>query len=98
LLKNEQVAKIAEEYGATIPQLSIRYLLQLGLLPVPKTANPEHMRNNADVNFVISEADMDVLKNVEQIEDYGSASMMPVYGGQLNLKSMLSMIFGLIRG
>ena len=98
LLKNEQVAKIAEEYGATIPQLSIRYLLQLGVLPVPKTANPEHMRSNADVNFVISEADMDVLKNVEQIEDYGSASMFPVYGGQLNLKSMLSMIFGLIRG
>jgi diketogulonate reductase-like aldo/keto reductase len=97
LLKNDQVAKIAEEYGATIPQLSIRYLLQLGLLPIPKTANPEHMRNNADVNFVISEADMDVLKNVEQIEDYGSASMFPVYGGQLNLKSMLSMIFGLIR-
>jgi len=86
LLKNEQVAKIAEEYGATIPQLSIRYLLQLGLLPVPKTANPEHMRTNADVDFVISEADMDVLKNVEQIEDYGSASMFPVFGGTLDPK------------
>ena len=98
LLKNEQVAKVAEEYGVTIPQLSVRYLLQLGLLPVPKTANPEHMRTNADVDFVISEADMDVLKNVEQIEDYGSASMMPVYGGELSLKSMLSMIVRSIRG
>ena len=98
LLKNDQVAKIAEEYGVTIPQLGIRYLLQLGLLPLPKTANPEHMRANADVDFVISEADMDVLKNVEQIEDYGSASMMPVFGGQLNLKSILSMIVRSIRG
>jgi diketogulonate reductase-like aldo/keto reductase len=86
LLKNDQVAKIAEEYGVTIPQLGIRYLLQLGLLPVPKTANPEHMRTNADVDFAISEADMDVLKNVEQIEDYGSASMFPVFGGTLNPK------------
>jgi diketogulonate reductase-like aldo/keto reductase len=86
LLKNQQVAKIAEDYGVTVPQLSIRYLLQLGLLPLPKTANPEHMRSNADVNFVISEADMDVLKNVEQIEDYGSASMFPVFGGTLNPK------------
>ncbi len=83
LLKNEEVAKIAEEYGVTIPQLGIRYLLQLGLLPLPKTANPEHMRTNADVDFVISEADMDALKNVEQIEDYGKASMFPVFGGSL---------------
>jgi diketogulonate reductase-like aldo/keto reductase len=93
LLKNQEVAKIAEKYGVTVPQLSIRYVLQLGLLPLPKTANPAHMKNNADVDFVISEADMDLLKNVEQIKDYGSASMMPVYGGKLNLKSMLSMIF-----
>ncbi|MGW8179380.1 MAG: aldo/keto reductase, partial [bacterium] len=58
LLKNQEVAEIAEKYGVTIPQLSIRYLLQLGLLPLPKTANPAHMKNNADVDFVISEADM----------------------------------------
>jgi len=93
LLKNEEVAKIAEKYGVSIPQLGIRYTLQLGLLPLPKTANPAHMKENANVDFVISDADMDVLKNVEQIKDYGSASMMPVYGGKLNLKSMLSMVF-----
>lgn len=81
LLKNQEAAKIAEKYGVTIPQLSIRYLLQLGLLPLPKTANLKHMKENADVDFVISEADMNVLKNVDQIEDYGSASMFPVYGG-----------------
>jgi len=92
LLKNQEVAQIAEKYGVTIPQLGIRYTLQLGLLPLPKTANPEHMKNNADVDFVISKEDMDVLKNVEQIKDYGDASMFPVYGGKLNLKSMLSMI------
>lgn len=91
LLKNPQVSKIAEKYSVTIPQLSIRYVLQLGLLPLPKTTNPEHMKNNADVDFIISDADMDVLRNVEKIKDYGNASMMPVYGGQLNLKSMLSM-------
>jgi diketogulonate reductase-like aldo/keto reductase len=98
LLKNQEVAEVAAKYGVTVPQLGIRYLLQLGLLPLPKTANPEHMKNNADLDFVISEADMDLLKNVERIEDYGSASMMPVYGGKLNLKSMLSMIFRSIRG
>jgi diketogulonate reductase-like aldo/keto reductase len=84
LLKNREVAKIAEKYGVTVPQLSIRYVLQLGLLPLPKTANPDHMKNNAEVDFVISEEDMEWLKNVEQIKDYGDASMMPVYGGKLN--------------
>ncbi len=96
LLKNQEVAKIAEKYGVSVPQLSIRYDLQLGLLPLPKTANPAHMKENADVDFVISEEDMDYLKNVEPIKDYGSASMMPVFGGKLNLRSMISMIFRMI--
>jgi diketogulonate reductase-like aldo/keto reductase len=93
LMKNQEVLKIAEKYGVSVPQLGIRYVLQLGLLPLPKTANPAHMKENADLDFVISDADMDYLKNVEQIKDYGSASMMPVYGGKLNLRSILSMIF-----
>ena len=84
LLKNQDVAQIAHKYGVTVPQLSIRYVLQLGLLPLPKTANPAHMKSNADVDFVISEADMDFLTQVAQIEDYGDASIMPVFGGTLS--------------
>lgn len=83
LLKNKEVAGIAEKYGVTIPQLSIRYDLQLGLLPLPKTANQAHMKENAAVDFEISTEDMDYLKNVERIKDYGDASMMPVFGGKL---------------
>jgi diketogulonate reductase-like aldo/keto reductase len=83
LIKNQEVKKIAELYGVSVPQLSIRYCLELGLLPLPKTANPEHMKNNAEVDFVISGEDMDILKNLEQIKDYGEASMFPIYGGEL---------------
>jgi diketogulonate reductase-like aldo/keto reductase len=83
LLKNQDVIKIAEKYGVSVPQLSIRYCLELSLLPLPKTANPAHMKNNAEVDFVISDEDMEFLKNVEQIRDYGHASMMPVFGGKL---------------
>src|SRR5215211_5989548 len=79
LMKNQEVLNTAEKYGVTVPQLSIRYVLQLGLLPLPKTANREHMKENAEVEFVISEEDMDSLKNVEQIADYGQASVFPVY-------------------
>ena len=83
VLKNQTVAAIAEKYEVSIPQLCIRYDLQLGTLPLPKTANAEHMKNNADVDFVISDEDMDQLKNLEQIKDYGDSSFFPVYGGKL---------------
>ena len=42
------------------------------------------MQANAEVDFVISDEDMDRLRNVEPIKDYGSASVMPVFGGKLN--------------
>jgi len=83
LLKNQEVLKIAEKYGVSVPQLSIRYCLELGLLPLPKTVNPAHMKNNAEVDFIISDEDMKLLINLEQIKDYGDASMFPVYGGKL---------------
>ncbi len=79
LFKNEEVAAMAEKYNVSVPQLAIRYDLQLGLLPLPKTANPDHMRNNAELDFMISEEDMDTLRNMQKIEDYGEASMFPVY-------------------
>lgn len=79
LLKNREVADMAEKYGVSVPQLSIRYTLQLGLLPLPKTANPAHMKDNADVDFVISDEDMNLLRSVDPIEDYGEASAMPVF-------------------
>ena len=83
VLKNQTVAAIAKKYEVSVPQLCIRYDLQLGTLPLPKTANAEHMKNNADVDFVISEEDMDQLKNLERIKDYGDSSFFPVYGGKL---------------
>lgn len=49
----------------TIPQLCIRYTLQLGTVSLPKTANPDHMRVNADVDFEISAEDMGALRNME---------------------------------
>lgn len=81
LLRNEQVREIADRYGVSVPQLSIRYTLELGLLPLPKTENPEHMKSNADVDFEISDEDMETLKSVDEIADYGEHSAFPVFGG-----------------
>jgi Aldo/keto reductase family len=82
LFKNRQVADLADRYGVSIAQLSIRYVLQLGLLPLPKTANPDHMRSNADIDFELSDDDMQLLGNVAEIEDYGESSSFPVFIGR----------------
>jgi len=81
ILDNPNLKVMAQRYSVTLPQLCIRYCLQLGLLPLPKTANPQHMRGNAAVDFEISEADMQTLKTAEPIKDYGKSSVFPVYGG-----------------
>ncbi|MCG7381387.1 aldo/keto reductase [Paenibacillus sp. ACRRY] len=80
ILDHTEVKIIAEKYGVTAAQLSLRYDIQLGLVVIPKTANPDHMRINAELDFVISDADMETLKNVEAIQNYGEHSFFPVFG------------------
>lgn len=80
VLNNAELATLAAKYAVSIPQLCIRYCLQLELLPLPKTVNPQHMRSNAAVDFVISDADMATLKSAENGSGYGEASMFPVFG------------------
>jgi diketogulonate reductase-like aldo/keto reductase len=82
ILDNSVIAAIAQNYGVGIPQLCIRYCIQLGLVPLPKTANPDHMRINASLDFEISSNDMEALKTIDRIEHYGDASNFPVFGGR----------------
>lgn len=90
ILKNQKIAAIAQKYGVSVPQLCIRYCLQLGTLPLPKTANPAHMSSNTGVDFEISDADMDVLKKVTPIKNYGDASHFPVFGGKMEADGTLT--------
>ncbi|MCC8128131.1 MAG: aldo/keto reductase [Clostridiales bacterium] len=82
ILKNPEIENMAEKYGVTVPQICIRYTLQLGLISLPKTRNPDHMRSNADVDFTISDEDMKSLMAMEKIRDYGEYSYFPVFSGK----------------
>ncbi len=61
IMGNKAIAAIAEKYNTTLPQICIRYLLQKGIVPLPKSTNPEHIKQNLDVGFEIAAADMDYL-------------------------------------
>lgn len=80
ILGHAEIKTIADRYGVSVAQLSLRYDIQLGLVVIPKTANPDHMRMNAELDFVISDTDMETLKNVEAIQNYGEHSFFPVFG------------------
>ncbi len=81
ILGNEAVEAIAEKYTVSVPQLCIRYTLQLGTVSLPKTANPDHMRSNAEVGFEIADEDMQALRDLDE-RDYGDFSAFPVYSGK----------------
>jgi diketogulonate reductase-like aldo/keto reductase len=82
-LKDPKIGELAAKYHVSVPQLCIRYDWQLGTVVLPKTANPEHMRSNADIDFTISDEDMETLKHLDKIKDYGEFNIFPVYGGRL---------------
>lgn len=81
-LKNGVILKMAEKYGVSPAQLCIRYVLELGMVALPKTADPDHMKANAEVDFSISADDMELLKHCEKIRDYGEYSFFPVFSGK----------------
>ena len=83
ILNRKDVKAIATKYDVSVAQLSLKYALQLGIVVIPKTSNPDHMKNNAELDFEISDADMETLKAIEKIDDYGEHSFFPVFGGKL---------------
>lgn len=82
-LKNKSIKEMADKYNVSIAQLCIKYDLQLGMIVLPKTTNPNHMKSNANLDFTISDEDMETLKYTDHIKNYGEHSGFPVFGGKL---------------
>ena len=83
ILTNKDILKVAEKYSVSVAQICLKYDLQLGLVILPKTTNPKHMKSNVDLDFTISDEDMEYLKNIKRIDSYGKSNMFPVFGGKL---------------
>ncbi|MDF7641510.1 aldo/keto reductase [Bifidobacterium sp. ESL0784] len=79
---NPTLTGMAERYGVSVPQLMIRYCLELGTLPLPKASSEAHIRANAEVDFSISAEDMQTLRDMPKVADYGEASDFPVFSGR----------------
>ncbi len=80
LLNNKVVKEMALKYNVSIAKLCT---LQFGFISLPKTANYEHMKENGDVDYVISDSDMKLLCEINKIDSYGDASAFPCYAKQM---------------
>ena len=82
ILKNENIIAMANKYNVSVARLCIRYIMQLGLVALPKASSKEHLIDNLKVDFEISEEDMEVLKAIKTIEDYGQDDFFPVFSAK----------------
>jgi diketogulonate reductase-like aldo/keto reductase len=56
---NEVLERIGKAHGKSSSQIALRYLVQQGIIPIPRTATPEHQAANLAVfDFALTDAEM----------------------------------------
>lgn len=64
---NPIIRSISEKHGVNMRQVVLRWLLQRGIIALPKASNPDHMKANFDIwDFKLSRADMDAIALIDQ--------------------------------
>jgi diketogulonate reductase-like aldo/keto reductase len=58
ILGNSEISAVAERYGKSVAQICIRYCLQKGVAPLPKSTHAERIQENGEVDFEVSDEDM----------------------------------------
>jgi diketogulonate reductase-like aldo/keto reductase len=75
VFQNAELAGIAQRYHRSIAQVCLRWCLQTGVVPLPKTLSPTRMRENIDIfNFSITDEDM---HDINAISYFGGSGYNP---------------------
>lgn len=75
LTKKKPVRELAETYQRTPAQICLRWLIQKGLVPLPKSVTPERIYSNYNIwDFEISEDDM---KQMDEFPEMCSSGLDP---------------------
>ena len=75
VLKDPTLTEMAKKYGKSVAQLCVRFALQCGVVPLPKSLNAQRMASNADVfDFVISDEDV---KKLIEFPELGFSTYLP---------------------
>ena len=66
-LENKKMEEIAEKYNKTTAQLLLRWNIQQGIIPIPKSKNEQRLQQNIDVfDFEITKEDMEELNHMNE--------------------------------
>ncbi|AVG14249.1 Glyoxal reductase [Paenibacillus larvae subsp. larvae DSM 25430] len=72
LLDNPTLKEIGDKYGKSTSQVILRWDLQNEVVTIPKSVNPERIRQNADLfDFELSEEDMERINGLNKDERNG---------------------------
>jgi len=75
LLEDPAITGIAEQLGRTPAQVVLRWHVQLGLVPIPKTSHPDRMAENAAIfDFTLDDAQMASLSALDKGEQAAADS------------------------
>ena len=71
LMTNNVITALAEKYGKTPQQIALRYLLQRGIIAIPKSAHIERMRQNLEVfDFTMTDDEMESFRALDKPADF----------------------------
>lgn len=71
LLHDKVLQEIADIYGKTIPQVILRWDLQRGVVVIPGSSNPDHIRENISIfDFTLSKEEMEAIASLERKEKH----------------------------
>ena len=67
VVKSEELAAIGTKYGKSAAQVALRWLLQRGIVAIPKSSHKERMAQNFDIfDFALSDDDMAKIATLNQ--------------------------------
>ncbi|MBE6474683.1 MAG: aldo/keto reductase [Actinomyces succiniciruminis] len=70
LLSEPVFARLGEKYGKSPAQVILKWHIQEGFVPLPKSTNPQHIRDNIDLDFTLSEEDMNAIRAIDKDTSY----------------------------
>jgi diketogulonate reductase-like aldo/keto reductase len=63
---NELLARIGAKYGKSVPQVALRWLLQRGVIIIPKSTHKERMAENLNIlDFELTDDDMAQIQTLD---------------------------------
>lgn len=70
LLSEPVFEELAHKYGKSPVQIILKWHIQEGFIPLPKSTNPQHIRDNISLDFTLSAEDMEKIRAIDKDKSY----------------------------